>query len=168
MKVIITLGNAHAPHHADLPFTVTKILPDQLAEISPDYIFDAMQRIGDMNYDGITVITPAEHQIADIDRIMARHEDRVTGMWLAILRVELDYAGAPSMSTGDTIKMVSDSGRLIVTHVCESVGWTSTRPTEPVVTSYDADTWADYNDYRQSNADHHAMLEDLDHCGHDD
>jgi hypothetical protein len=88
-------------------------------EVHPDQMFETLQRIGHPTeqYDGIG---------HDLSRISKRYENQEAMsklMWDA--RIMLDRIGAPSMSTGDTIQMQSDSGEEIVTWRCDPIGWTN-------------------------------------------
>lgn len=92
----------------------------ECTEVHPDEMFETLQRIGH------PTDNDADHKAADLSRIMQRFENQEAMsklMWDA--RIMLDRVGAPSMSTGDTIQMQSDSGREIVTWRCDMIGWTN-------------------------------------------
>lgn len=78
----------------------------ECAELPPDIVFDSLNRVCDYTGD------------------LARLEASYPGMETPeALRTMLDACRAPSMSVGDELRYVSDSGKTIRRLECASLGW---------------------------------------------
>ena len=124
MKIKINLGITFAEITGEAPLWIQMAMPPTVTEIDPDSVFDALQRVGILDESGMHA-TADEHDQADVDRIAAKYGDNAHSELLQTLRLLLDTCKAPSMSVGDSIELYSMSGQHVVTHTCESIGWTS-------------------------------------------
>jgi len=111
--------------------TITHKLPISLAEVDPEEIFSALQRVGDMSEASLTEnLTPHDHRAADYVRL-TRDDTELTTL-LRGLRLELDMKRAPSMSTEDFFDIISPTGRLLVTYEVAMMGFKTIAPAERV------------------------------------
>ncbi len=113
------------------PVQIEIALPAPLGEIDPDWIFDAMQRVGILDETGMHA-TQDQHNQADQDRIILHRGDNTLSDVLVTLRLLLDVCKAPSMSVGDMIEYRSGAGKPVIKQVCEMSGWTTTIPLDTV------------------------------------